>query len=128
LWAGRRQNRQQNGGPFIFDEVPCVVAAAVIVVRVLGDDGSGRSSDLHEAVDWVVAHAQTYAIVAVNPSLGFGDFDQEPTSGFLSSPFKALADSGVAIVAASGNGYAQRPIQGVACPSSDPWAISVGAV
>jgi len=102
--------------------------ADLIVLRVLGDDGSGRSGDLREAVDWVVANAQHYGVVAVNLSLGFGEFDQAPTSGFLSSPFKALTDNGIAVIAASGNGYAQRPIQGVAYPSSDPWALSVGAV
>ena len=102
--------------------------ADLIVLRVLGDDGTGRSSDLREAVDWVVAHAQTYGIVAVNLSLGFGEFDREPTPGFLSTPFKALADNGIAVVAASGNGYAMRSVQGVAYPSSDPWALSVGAV
>lgn len=102
--------------------------ADLIVLRVLGDDGSGRSSDLREAVDWVVANAQHYGVVAVNLSLGFGEFDQTPTPGFLSTPFKALADNGIAVIAASGNGYAQHPIQGVAYPSSDPWALSVGAV
>lgn len=102
--------------------------ADLIVLRVLGNDGQGRASDLREAVDWVVANAQSYGIVAVNLSLGFGEFDQEPAPGFLSSPFKALADNGIAVVAASGNGYAERPIQGVAYPSSDPWALSVGAV
>jgi subtilisin family serine protease len=102
--------------------------ADLIVLKVLDERGQGRSFDLREAVDWVVQNVDQYNIVAVNLSLGFGDFDTEATTGFLTSPFKALADNGVTVVAASGNGYAKNPVQGVSYPSSDPWAMSVGAV
>jgi subtilisin family serine protease len=40
----------------------------------------------------------------------------------------ALANAGVVVVAASGNDYDDKPGQGVSYPSSDPYALSVGAV
>jgi subtilisin family serine protease len=102
--------------------------AELIVLKVLDETGQGRSQDLREAVDWVVQNVDRYNIVAVNLSLGFGDFHTEATTGFLTTPLKALTDNGVVVVAAAGNGYARNPVEGVSYPSSDPWAMSVGAV
>jgi subtilisin family serine protease len=100
----------------------------IIALRVLGNDGSGSSADILEAINWVVANAARYNVVAVNLSLGGGTFDKVPTSGYASTQFKALANAGVVVVSASGNGYYKTPIQGVSYPSSDPYSLSVGAV
>jgi Ca2+-binding RTX toxin-like protein len=95
---------------------------------VLDDEGSGSNSDIQEALNWVVANAAKYNVVAVNLSLGNGTFDRYAATGFLSSQFRALANSNVIVVAASGNEYAARQVQGVSYPSSDPFSLSVGAV
>ena len=98
----------------------------LIILRVLDNSGHGNGADLAEAVDWVVANATNYNVAAVNMSLGFGQFDTAPVSGFLSSQLQSLANQSVVVVSASGNGYLGR--QGVSYPSSDPYSLSVGAV
>ncbi len=103
-------------------------AVNIIALRVLGDNGAGTSADLLEAINWVVANAARYNVVAVNLSLGFSTFDKVPTPGFATTQFKALANAGVVVVSASGNDYKQNPVQGVSYPSSDPYSLSVGAV
>jgi subtilisin family serine protease len=100
----------------------------IIALRVLGDDGRGYAADILEAINWVVTNAGRYNVVAVNLSLGSSSFDQIPTIGYASTQFKALANAGVVVVSASGNSYANNPVQGVSYPSSDPYSLSVGAV
>ena len=100
----------------------------IIALRVLGDDGSGYSSDIMEALNWVVANASRYNVVAVNLSLGDMSFDTSSREGYLSTQFKALTNSGVVVVSASGNSYGENQEQGVSYPSSDPYSLSVGAV
>jgi hypothetical protein len=99
----------------------------IIALRVLSDKG-GTNADILEAINWVLANAARYNVVAVNLSLGNGTFDKVPTAGFASTQFKALANAGVVVVSASGNEYGKTPIQGVSYPSSDPYSLSVGAV
>lgn len=100
----------------------------IVALRVLGDDGRGSSSDILEAINWVVANAARYNIAAVNLSLGNSTFDQVPAAGYASTQFKALANAGVIVVSASGNAYGERSVQGVSYPSSDAYSLSVGAV
>jgi len=98
----------------------------LIVLRVLDKNGSGSGADILEAINWVVSNVDTYNIVAVNMSIGDGTFSTSPYSGYAASQFKALANNGVIVVSASGNGYWGE--QGVSYPSSDPYSLSVGAV
>ncbi|MBM3273251.1 hypothetical protein FJY94_08455, partial [Candidatus Kaiserbacteria bacterium] len=108
----------------------------IIALKVFSDSGHGDGNALKEAANWVVQNAAKYNVVAVNLSLGFGDFHTQPVSGFLNSQFSALANSGVVVVSASGNWYADNPYTavdetgwtGVQYPSSDPYSLSVGAV
>ena len=44
--------------------------AYLVNLRVLGDDGSGTSSDVIEAIDWAVEHRREYNIRVINLSLG----------------------------------------------------------
>ena len=119
---------------------PGIATAINIIVLKVFPDGNGGAAqgDLREALDWVVANVNRYNIVAVNLSLGGGPFDTSPRQGYLSTQFSALANAGVIVVSASGNGYddhldddpkttgSDKP--GVAYPSSDPYSLSVGAV
>jgi Ca2+-binding RTX toxin-like protein len=103
----------------------------LIVLKVFEDKKEGArapSQDTLEALNWVVANASKYNVVAVNLSLGNGSFDKVPTNGYASTQFKALANAGVVVVSASGNDYLKKPTQGVSYPSSDPYSLSVGAV
>ncbi len=102
--------------------------ADLVVLRTLDAEGRGSWLDIAEALDWVIENSARYNIASVNLSLGSRDFHTEPHAGYLASRFQALANAGVVAVAASGNGYGSRSIQGVAYPSSDPNVLSVGAV
>jgi Ca2+-binding RTX toxin-like protein len=107
---------------------PGVAPGANLIILKVFPDGAGGASfgDITEAANWVVANAKRYNVVSVNLSLGSAEFHTVPVSGPLSSQFKALANSGVIVVSASGNAYAG--FQGVAYPSADPYSLSVGAV
>jgi subtilisin family serine protease len=109
--------------------------AGMIVLKVFPDGGGGAAStDIEKALQWVVSNAKKFKIAAVNMSLGSREFDSYDNYGVYSDELKVLTESGVVPVAASGNGYYEswfrfgwaRP--GVSYPSSDPWALSVGAV
>jgi hypothetical protein len=111
----------------------------LIVLKVFEDREKpiASQSDLLDAINWVVANATKYNVVAVNLSVGNSAFDQVPTLGYASTQFKALANAGVVVVSAAGNWYADNPNttavnetgwRGVQYPSSDPYSLSVGAV
>jgi subtilisin family serine protease len=107
----------------------------LIVLKVFPDSGSGAAStDIEKALQWVVSNAKKFKIAAVNMSLGSGEFDSYDNEGMYSDELKTLAENGVIPVAASGNSYLDSynargwAYPGVAYPSSDPWALSVGAV
>ena len=82
----------------------------LIGLRVLGN--GQRNSDLTDALEWVMSHRETYRIVAVNMSLGFGVYLQQPAD-FQSIPhfvqitniISSLEASGVTVVSAAGNDY-----------------------
>jgi serine protease len=73
--------------------------ARVLVVRVLGDDGSGDISDVADGIDWAVAHGAD----VINLSLG----PDTPLLGGSAPEFNAAIDraldAGRVVVAASGN-------------------------
>ena len=99
----------------------------IIALKVFPDnEGGAPQTDIEQAVKWVVANVSKYNIVAINLSLGGAEFDQISRTSYLSDEFQALANNGVTVVSASGNGY--KGTQGVSYPSSDYYSLSVGAV
>lgn len=108
--------------------VAATIAAVAPGARLVGlDVFSGAYAydvDLVEALNWVVANRETYAIEAVNMSLGGGKYLKECPGLATTEAIKAARDVGVLAAVASGNnGY----IDGIAYPSCGPAAISVGA-
>ncbi len=103
----------------------------IIALKVFpdGNDTLASTSDIAEALNWVVANRAAYNIVAVNMSLGYGDNLNFQQSSPFASQFSNLASNNVVNVVASGNSYiSYDPAQGVSTPSNDPNAWSVGAV
>ena len=115
--------------------------ANLIVLKVFGDVKRGPADNIVEALKWVVENVEKYNIVSVNLSLGNSNYDTSPNAGYATQYFKALAQNGVIVVAASGNSYDWRfnddqndknilgndwDSLGVGYPSSDPWAFSIG--
>jgi hypothetical protein len=103
-------------------------AVNLIALKVLDASGSGTFGAVADALAWVVAHQQQYHIVAVNMSLGAGDYAQSPYT-FLDNDFQALVNEGVFIAVASGNDFfVDHSQQGLAYPAISPYVASVGAV
>src|SRR5207249_14820 len=75
-----------------------------IALKVLDASGSGSFGAVEDALKWVADHQAQYNIVAVNLSLGTGDFTSNPYD-FLEDEFSTLNSEGVFISVASGNGY-----------------------
>ena len=93
-------------------------AATIVPVRVLGCDGSGSTSGIVTALDWVVANHPSGAPAVANMSLGGG------ASSTLDAAVDRTVSDGVTVVVAAGNSNAD------ACASSParaPRALTVGA-
>jgi subtilisin family serine protease len=100
----------------------------LIALKVLDATGSGTFGAVADALNWVITHQAQYNIVAVNMSLGVGDYTTNPYT-FLDNSFQALQNEAVFVAVASGNDYFpdnSRP--GLAFPAISPLVVSVGAV
>jgi serine protease AprX len=98
--------------------------ARIVSIKVVGSDGSARTSDVIAAADWIHDHAAQYGIRVANFSL------------HAAAPGSALVDpldlavrrlwlSGTVVVAAAGN---EGSAQMLYAPANDPFVITVGAV
>ena len=104
--------------------------ADIINLRVLGADGTGTTSGLLAALDWVLTYRTVYNIRVVNLSLGgvaVDSYSNDP----VCQAVRRLVDAGVVVVAAAGNdGKADdgTKIYGrIHSPGNEPSAITVGA-
>ncbi len=97
---------------------------------MLDNSGSGSYGAVEDALKWVQANQAKYNIVAVNLSLGAGNFQTLPDNyKFLSEEFDAIRSQGIFISVASGNAfYGYNSAVGLAFPAIDPRVVSVGAV
>lgn len=105
--------------------------ADIIVLKVLSDDGTGTWSNIEQALQWVVANAETYNIASVNLSLGAGNFDEaiSPESIGISDELAQIVDRDAIVVGAAGSNFYQYQNEpGVAYPAADPNVLAVGAV
>ena len=93
-------------------------------LKVLDQCGSGSTENTIRAIDWIIAKkAQVGGNWVVNLSLGS---DESSSAERLS--FQRAADTGILVFAASGNGYDDNPVDGLAYPAGYPSVVSVGAV
>jgi subtilisin family serine protease len=100
----------------------------LIALKVLDNSASGTFGNVDRALQWVIAHQQQYHIVAVNMSLGSGNYNTEPFT-YLDADLQALKNEGVFTAAAAGNSYYSYGSQpGLAFPAINNLAVSVGAV
>lgn len=100
----------------------------LIALKVLDSAGSGSFGDVEAALQWVVQHRSQYNIVAVNMSLGAGNYTSNPY-GYLEDEFGALRAHGIFVAVASGNSFYSYSSQiGLAYPAVSPAVVSVGAV
>src|SRR4051812_10930237 len=91
-------------------------------LKVLNTCGSGKTSDIMQAVQWVIDKKKEIGgNWIINLSLG-SDSPSVPEQ----TQFQAATDAGVLVFAASGNGY--DGADGLAYPAGYPTVVSVGAV
>ncbi len=99
---------------------------------MLGDDCSGNTSDVIDALEWIARNHDTYKIKVVNISLGHAVLESIFTDPLVQA-VERLSRKGIAVVTAAGNkgvnpatgdpGYG-----GVGVPCNAPSAICVGSL
>lgn len=104
--------------------------ASIIHLKVFPNGAGGAStSDIEEALQWVVANAATYNVASVNLSLGSDNVGFHDNELDLSDEYAALAALDIFTTVAAGNSFfdvlSQQGVNGLA---ADPNVISVGAV
>ncbi len=91
-------------------------------LKVLNSCGSGRTSDIMSAVDWVIQKKMSIGgNWIINLSLGASD-----SNAAEEAEFQSAAAAGILVFAASGNGYPDTP--GLSYPAAYSTVVSVGAV
>src|SRR5262245_60191075 len=105
--------------------------ARLVNVRVLGNDGSGYTSDAIAGIDWVIANSARYNIRVMNLSLGHAVLESSTTDPLCDAVARANA-AGIVVVAAAGNAGLSvdgRMVLGsILSPGNSPFAITVGAI
>ncbi len=101
--------------------------APIVSVRTADASGASRTSDVIDAVDWILANKDLYNIRVANFSMGGGG-----TSSFVYDPLDAAVESlwfhGVVVVASVGNYGTGTSMTVKSSPGNDPFVISVGAL
>jgi subtilisin family serine protease len=90
---------------------------------------TASSSDIINAINWVIANRAAYNIVAINLSLGGDTKYTSACNNNLTNPYRTpiinARNAGILTVAASGN---EQYLDGLPLPACTPQAVSVGAV
>ncbi len=117
-----------TGKPFYRTFKGIAPNAQIISVRALAPDGSGYTSDILAAIDWIVRNKATYNIRVINLSLGHPVFESYTTDP-LCRALRAANDAGLVVVAAAGNsGRLGTGFGTIDTPGNEPSAITVGAL
>ena len=118
---GRARPKQRGVGPRI----------ELIDLKVIGDEGWGRTSSLIRAIDWVLANQRKYHIQVANLSLG-----HPPIESYRVDPLciavRKLVAAGITTVVSAGNLGKTKEYPkiwgGIASPGLEPSVITVGAI
>jgi subtilisin family serine protease len=105
--------------------------AKLVALRV-GTEDNLLTSNIEQALRWVIDRYKSLKIGVVNLSIGSGNYADSRTDSILSDELAELRGLGVLVIAASGNSNDQisGPISedGIAFPAADPNVLAVGAV
>ena len=104
--------------------------AHLVSLKVLDADGSGDTSDVIAAIDWVIENRARYRLRIINLSLGhpvFESYREDP----LCQAVQRAVDAGIIVVTAAGNfgktEDGKAVIGGIVSPGNSPAALTVGA-
>jgi len=105
--------------------------AHLISLRVIGADGTGKASDVIDAIYWAIANRKRFNIRVINLSLG-GPADQSYRDDPMCEAVERAVHAGIVVVAAAGNRGKDDQGRGVhgliESPGIDPYVITVGAL
>jgi serine protease AprX len=105
--------------------------ASLINLRVLGNDGTGLTSDVIDGVEWAVNNRQQYNIRVINLSLGHAVMEPSTTDPLCLAVADAV-NNGIVVVAAAGNAGktpdGHMVLGSIASPGNSPLALTVGAL
>ncbi len=113
-------------------EVSGVAPGAWLVsLKVLGADGSGRTSDVIRAIDYAIANKERLGLGVLNLSLGrpvFESYVDDPLCQAVERAFRA----GLVVVVSAGN-YGKtedgrKVLRAIGSPGNSPFALTVGAM
>lgn len=98
-----------------------------IALKVLDANNNGNWTAVEQALQWVINNQSRYNIVAINLSLGSGNYTTNPYN-LLEDELSSLKSLGVFTAAAAGNRfYTFNSQPGIGYPSISPNIVSVGA-
>ena len=101
-------------------------AASLVHLRVLDETGSGTTSDVISALDWVIDHRAEFNIGVVNLSLGHPVFEPAALDPLVQAAELAW-EAGVVVVCSAGNG-GETGFFTVTSPGNSSRVITVGAL
>ena len=109
---------------------PGVASGANIISLKIVGGATGFFTPLERALQWTIANADRFNIVAVSMSVADGETNYLNTipSNQVTDEFATLSQMGVISIAAAGNFYGRFNTPGAAYPAVDPNVIAVGAV
>ncbi|MFQ5878527.1 MAG: S8 family serine peptidase, partial [Acidobacteriota bacterium] len=102
--------------------------ARLVSLRALAPDGSGYTSDVIAAIDWVVLNKDAYGIRVLNLSLGHPVYESYTTDP-LCRAVRGAWEAGIVVVVSAGNDGAIGSGYGtITSPGNEPSVITVGAM
>jgi serine protease AprX len=99
--------------------------ANILAVKALDETGSGSTSDIISAIQWVIDTKDEYNTKILNLSLG-SPANEPYYSDPLAKAASAAVDAGITVVTAAGNSGPAK--ETILSPGNSPSVITVGAV
>lgn len=100
-------------------------SADLLIVKALDSSGSGNTSDIVSAIQWVIENKDKYNTKVLNLSLGTpanNPYDSCP----LAQAVEKATEAGLTVICAAGNSGPSKNT--ILCPGNAPSGITVGAV
>jgi subtilisin family serine protease len=105
-------------------------SASIVALKVLDQNGAGKTSDVLAALEWVLANHVTYNIRIVNLSLGHPIYEGAATDPMVQL-VEQLTKKGIVVVVSAGNmgknALGQTVYGSITSPANAQGAITVGA-
>ncbi len=105
--------------------------ANLISLRVIGADGTGKASDVREAILWAIKNRRRFNIRVINLSLG-GPVESSYLDDPMCEAVERAIHAGIVVVVAAGNRGKDdkgRSVYGlIESPGNDPYVITVTAL